>query len=1113
MVDFAGLLGSSSALAVGAPPQIAVYISFSGENVPSFLNSSGRLTAVGIASCLALLASTVAASPLLVVEPASAVTPLADAPSASSAADAAAIAAQYGHPVVIASELTETTSLTAQPSGTTTWETSSEPVRVKDGNDWVDVDLTLEQGADGWVRPRASALPVQFAGGGVSDVARIQTETDKWVSEKWDLGALPRPRLNGATATYSDVLDDVDLKLTATSTGMTEVLVVNTPEAAADPELADLQLKVSGAALATGAKGSIVATTQDGSSITSTIPTWWDSSHPNANIEGPGGDLTANVLPHDTTASTLTLDVAAATTTPDVVYPIYIDPDWSMGASPFWMNDAYSPNTSYLNGQNANGNQSVGRGSDSRGTYTSRSFWRFNVGALAGKRIMSAQIALTQADSFNTCGGNVNIEAWRYSSGLSDGFSWNQDQANKGGWVQHLSSAAPCLSPGQSFGMDVSAGLAETSRTGAGSIVIGVRSGDESNGSGRRHLGQGATLRVDYNTAPNAPSGFTWVSPPRACGPTAAEASYMNGTQSLVMRINASDPDAGYNVQTTFRVAPANNLGTASPRVFQGPMQAQGTVQVTIPMNTFGEGAYAVQASAFDGADYSGNSAWCYFTIKNSAPALPVLSGPTFGVVGQATNVTITPRSADQVRGFAYWWSPANKATPSPPMPTLGVISPSTSYNPCSFIRGVVTYVCATGSSTTISVAPIDETSTLYVASYDKAGNVSVDTATKSNSAGLEIQSSADPAADLSSGHGWNLPTEWPANPDDSPLTLKDEGSPKLDLTLGDGMNKTVTSNIGGAQPAKAVLDYDNLVQLNRFAGLTHAARTGSTAPSGMNYEATLGQIFLPSSPTPKPANTVPIFSCALTWGDMTSLSDTCEGTGVKSVLLGYIWPSAAKVPAKMPTRAVYRCSVPSNNDHFLSHSGSCEGQHVDHLLGYFADVKPTKTASSAVDTTKSFSVSAWVNLEENNAAHNSSYTAMSQEGAKNSGFYLQAAGGKWYFCVRSQTSTVVTDCAVGEAVTASTWVYVTGIWDAANKQVRILTGRSTTPTGSSGSSPVVSHTVPSGDGSANGPLVIGSAKSEGVPTDMWFGQIYNPIITPGVISSSQLAIRHDNQQ
>lgn len=1036
--------------------------------------------------------------------PASAAAPLDDAASAPSAAEASAIATQYGHSVIIESELTETTSLTAQPSGVTTLEMSSEPVRVNDGGAWVDVDLTLERDADGWVRPRASALSVQFAGGGESDVARLQTDTDKWVSEKWALGALPRPRLSGATATYREVLEDVDLKLTATSTGMTEVFVVKTAEAAANPLLADLQLKIGGASLATGEQGSIVATAKDDSSITSTVPTWWDSSHPEADSEGPGGDLSASLLPHDTTTSTVTLDVAAAVSSADVVYPLYIDPDWSAGASPYWMTDAFRPNQSYLNGQYANGNQSVGRGSDSGGTYVSRAFWRFNVGALAGKRIMSAQLALTQADNFNTCGGNVPIQAWRYSSGLGDGFTWNQDNANPGGWVQNLSSAAPCLSPGQSFGMDVSAGLAETSRAGAGTVVLGVRSSNEGNGAGRRHLGQGATLRVDYNTAPSAPSGFSWASPPRACGPTAAEASYMNGTQALSMRINASDPDAGYNVRTTFRVVPANNGGNTL-RTFDGPMQAQGTVQVTIPANTFGEGAYAVQATTFDGADTSGASPYCFFTIKNSAPALPALSGPTSGVVGQPLTVTVTPRADDQVRGFAYWWSAANKATPAPPMPTAGVIGTATAYNPCGFVQGIVTYVCAAVSgSTTITVAPVDETSTLYVASYDKAGNVSVDPATKSNSAGLELQASADPAATPPAGHSW-----WFTQDATGQLatTLDDRGATPLPLSLGAGMDRTVSAEILPGPPV-SVLDYDNLVQLNRFYGTTHSARTGITPPSGMNFEYTMGQIFLPGR-APQPTNTVPIYSCALTWGDMTSKSAGCEGTGVTGVLLGYVWRTAADVPAGMPTRAVYRCVVPSNNDHFLSHSATCEGQSVDHLLGYFADVKPTKTTSSAIDTTKSFSVSAWVNLEENNASHGSSYTAVSQEGTKNSGFYLQAAGGRWQFCVRSQTSSVVTDCAAGPTVTTSTWVYVTGVWDASNKQVRILTGTSTTP---SGPSPVVSHAPPSGDVSAAGPLVIGSAKSEGIPTDMWFGQIYNPVVSPGVISSSQLAARYADQ-
>jgi len=1065
------------------------------------LQRSRRATPLALLTCLALAATSVTALPLLLTQGAQAVEAPADASSAATSDQAAAIAAEHDHPVIIESELTETTSLSARPDGTTRLEMSSEPVRVRQGGEWVDIDLTLERSKGGWIQPRATAVPVQFAGGGESAIARIQTETDRWISESWDLDALPRPSLRGATATYADVLEDVDLKLTATTTGMTEVLVIKTPDAASDPQLADLQLKIAGAALLTGEQGSIVATAKDGTDVTSSLPTWWDSSHPDANAAGPGGDNSSTVVPHETSSTAVTLDVAAVTTDESLVYPVYIDPDWSAGASPFWMTDRFAPNQSYLNGQFANGNQSVGLGSDSRGTYLSRAFWRFNVASLAGKQIKSAQLGMTQSDSFNAC-SKVAVQAWRYSSGLGDGFTWNQDQATSDGWDQHLSTTAPCLSAGQSFGMDVSAGVAETSRVGVGSIILGLRSANEADGSGRRHFGQGASLRVDYNTVPNAPSGFSWAAPSRACGPTAGEPSFMNGTQNLVMRINTSDPDAGTNLQTRFRVVPANN-GGIERWVSSSPFQAQGTTQLSIPANALAEGAYAVQATTSDGSATSGASPYCFFTIKNSAPALPTLSSTAPGTVGKPLTVSVTARPGDQVRGFAYWWSPSNKATPAPPMPTASVISPSTNYDRCSFVQGIVTHVCAAASGTTsLTVAPVDETSTLYVASYDKAGNVSVDPVTKSNSAGLEIQSSADPAAALPSGHGWTMPS---AGDGPLPEVLTDRGTPALPLTLGAGMNKTVTDDILPG-PEQAVLAYDNLVHLNRFNGGTHIARVGSVA--GMRFEATMGQIFLPGKTSP-PTGTSPIYSCALPLGDMTSGSATCEGTGVTGVLLGHIWRTAANVPADVPVRAVYRCYVQATGDHFLSHGSTCEGQRVDLLLGYLADVRPTKTASSAVDTTKSFSVSAWVNLKENNPAHISSYTAVSQEGANSSGFYLQAAGGNWRFCVRSQDATATTDCAVGPAVTTSTWVHLTGVWDANNKQVRVLTGTSTTPTGSS---PVVPHTVPAGDTTANGPLVIGSAKSVGMETDLWYGQIYNPIITPGVVSSSQLAARYADQ-
>lgn len=50
-------------------------------------------------------------------------------------------------------------------------------------------------------------------------------------------GLLPEPRLDGATATYPEVFNGVDLRLTADAEGFQRVLVVKSAEAAANPAL------------------------------------------------------------------------------------------------------------------------------------------------------------------------------------------------------------------------------------------------------------------------------------------------------------------------------------------------------------------------------------------------------------------------------------------------------------------------------------------------------------------------------------------------------------------------------------------------------------------------------------------------------------------------------------------------------------------------------------------------------------------------------------------------------------------------------------------------------------------------------------------------------------
>ena len=169
--------------------------------------------------------------------------------------------------------------------------------------------------------------------------------------------------------------------------------------------------------------------------------------------------------------------------------------------------------------------------------------------------------------------------------------------------------------------------------------------------------------------------------------------------------------------------------------------------------------------------------------------------------------------------------------------------------------------------------------------------------------------------------------------------------------------------------------------------------------------------------------------------------------------------------------------------------------------MTYVAELGTDQTSRQAVDTLASFTVSAWVQPV---AASSSPryHSIMAQSGAVNSGFYLQEIpGGFMRFCIRTQAGTPTLDCATASSVTPDgTWVFVTGIWDSANSQVRLVIGAAAQPAA------VASHVKPSGDASATGVLTVGSAMSSGATVNQWSGLIAAPTIFPGVADSYQLA-------
>jgi hypothetical protein len=183
----------------------------------------------------------------------------ADSPSADAESAASLEAQAQGRNVVVDSLTTETTLVEALPDGTFQMTSTAVPSRVQRGDGWADIDTSLGAENDGYIAPVATTVPVRFSAGGIGPVAQVQLPSGDWFDESWELGALPAPIVDGPSATYEGVIPDVDLRLTATATGMTEVLVVKTAEAAADPRIERLKLKESGASIATAPSGGTIA--------------------------------------------------------------------------------------------------------------------------------------------------------------------------------------------------------------------------------------------------------------------------------------------------------------------------------------------------------------------------------------------------------------------------------------------------------------------------------------------------------------------------------------------------------------------------------------------------------------------------------------------------------------------------------------------------------------------------------------------------------------------------------------------------------------------------------------------------------------------------------------
>jgi hypothetical protein len=213
-------------------------------------------------------------------------------------------------------------------------------------------------------------------------------------------------------------------------------------------------------------------------------------------------------------------------------------------------------------------------------------------------------------------------------------------------------------------------------------------------------------------------------------------------------------------------------------------------------------------------------------------------------------------------------------------------------------------------------------------------------------------------------------------------------------------------------------------------------------------------------------------------FGGLFALSTHSDAADVTSGLVAY-WP-LNDVNGSVATDY----SGNGNNASLSGHPTWTVGK-IDASLRFTSNTQNVSTTSGVIDTSQSFSVSAWVQIE----SLSSFATAVSQDGSNVSGFFLQYTAaaandpnsGKFAFSLLSADSSSASSVrALSNAgAVTNNWYHLVGVHDAASNVIKLYVNgllQSTQP-------------VPP-SWKASGGTIIGRGKFNSAPSDFWPGRI-----------------------
>lgn len=1031
------------------------------------------------------------------------VTPVASAPDAGAAFAAARL---QGTPVEVSDQTTETKRVFAQPDGQLNAELASTPVRVRRGGGWVPVNTTLANSADGAVRPGATVDDLSFSDGGHAPLVTFGRDGKK-LSLSWP-AKLPKPKLDGSTATYPEVFPGVDLVMQATADGYNERLVIKSAAAAENPALKSIPFKLSadGLTVTSDQSGRIKAVDAAGNLVfAAPASTMWDARGPEV-ASAPVG-----VTVQD---STLMLHPAVAMLTdPGTRFPVVIDPDMRAWNQSMWAKvfSGY-PNQSYVNGTN-DGDAWAKVGlcnfdAECNGIDVARTYFQFDTTFLSGKIINDVRFDTTVVYG-PKCNITSNHKLFLAGWGLSFDTNWSNMPA---GHQVGLDAAVPTGCDGlkgvgfQLTPADIRAGTTTN---------YFLQAANESDSDAWRKYDVPTTfLRVKYNTLPNPPYELK-TDPPlptpcKWCGGT----PYV-GDSSIRLMGRLSDPDGNDQLTAIWDIYGGLSVDHREPDIYQASGAFSST---TVDLSTRNDQSITWSLTAFDTADRGNSASGPGFKVDEvGVDKLPVVSAPVYredntwhGGVGVSDTFTFTANGVPDIDHYLYGWNDA----------------PSTKID-----------ADALGGKASVTLTPPgDGPRDLFVQSVDRAGHRSPMKAYH-----FYVRAGNGPLAQ------WSF-----------------DGSTKDSATLGfrdatlHGAPTYVQGSIGSALKLNGSDDYATApVSANTAAGFTFAgwvnlaAKTQgwSTMLSQNGSATTMVRLGYAGTGTDKWALELrPSDSASVT--PTTVLSSERAQTGTWTHLTG-VYDAAAKkvrlyVNGDLTGTADWTSPWPANGEFALGRS-TPSGTGADYLSGSVDEVRTydrvltdsevksivtldnvaagywnfdesdgttarnsaaggemaalhtgaaftqqgavngaltldgtqgyASTTGPAVRTDQSFTVNAWVKPNTTG-----DMAAVSQDGVNASGLYLKQIGGSWGFGMNAGDATGGTAAEARSAantVQPGVWTHLSGVYSSVAKTLTLYVNGVQAGTAAAPATPWM----------ANGPFVIGRGQYGG-PTGFWAGAI-----------------------